>query len=432
MKFWQKGLIGLGIALSTLFFVPKAKAGVISGNIYGTYNGIASENTTANFTVNDGSSGTQVRTIDNTGYYDGINTGTWIPPPSFGDTIKASFTKTTGGKTYVAHTRSIFGSQGGSDLILPTVFLDDTSKAVKAHAIGVWKVNDQSTGFNDSLKARGWLKKNQTKKVDFINYYRQSQGMDSLSIDRTDIYPQVYINLEKQDSTWTPSDSAFVELFKIRHDSTFSVVKGFPLDTMKYGRATMLDSIIFNPTSGTPNGVELSYFGAMARDNGIMLDWDTQSSLDSYLWKIYRGKNNDSLTYDLIGTKPGDGNSNQPKHWYYDDKCARGLNWYKLGELDFSGAETFYGPVNATANVAGALKIDKFRAYPNPTPNLKNINVDKAGKYGAYNISGQRVGTIEYTTTGTRRSEFSKPVATGVYYLRQEETGEIEKVTVIK
>ncbi|MDI6739291.1 MAG: T9SS type A sorting domain-containing protein [Candidatus Edwardsbacteria bacterium] len=176
----------------------------------------------------------------------------------------------------------------------------------------------------------------------------------------------------------------------------------------------------------------MSYFGAMPYDRGIKLEWITQSSMDSYLWEIMRGQNNDSLNYDLIATQPGDGNSNQPKHYYYDDKCARGTNWYKLKETDLSGNETWYGPVNATAGVSGARSPEKFKAYPNPIRDLRNIKVNKAGRYKVYNIAGQDVGALELSTTGITTSHYSQPKAAGIYFIRDTETGETEKASIIR
>lgn len=201
--------------------------------------------------------------------------------------------------------------------------------------------------------------------------------------------------------------------------------------TSTFADATPSNNVKQWTTSGAM-AVEMSYFGAMPYGNGIKLNWETQSSIDSYLWEILRGQKNDSLNYDLIATQPGDGNSNQPKHWYYDDTCAKGINYYKLAEVDFSGLRTFYGPFSATARLAGALKEGKFKTYPNPTRDLRNVKIDKAGKYSAYNISGQKVGTLEYNVNGTTVPQFSSPTASGIYLLRQEETGETEKVHVVK
>lgn len=186
-------------------------------------------------------------------------------------------------------------------------------------------------------------------------------------------------------------------------------------------------------TISGPMAVELSYFGAMPYDKGIRLEWITQSSINSFLWEIYRGQNSDTLRYDLIATQPGDGNSNQPRHYYHDDECAEGLNWYKLGEVGFSGEKTFYGPINAFAQTAGALRPGKFKAYPNPARRLLDVRVDRAGNYGIYNVLGQKLGEVRNGADGKSSSDIrGKQHPAGIYFIKQEESGETQKVQVVK
>ena len=185
-------------------------------------------------------------------------------------------------------------------------------------------------------------------------------------------------------------------------------------------------------TISGPMAVELSYFGAMPYDKGIRLEWMTESSLNSFLWEIYRGQSNDTLKYDLIGTQPGDGNSNQPRHYYHDDKCVEGLNWYKLGEVGFSGEKTFYGPINAFARTNGALREGEFRAYPNPIKRLIDLKVDKAGDYVLYNVLGQELGKITKRVDGGSSSNINGKHPAGIYFIKKEESGETKKIHVVK
>lgn len=202
--------------------------------------------------------------------------------------------------------------------------------------------------------------------------------------------------------------------------------------TSVFGDATPTNNVKQWITSG-PMAVELSYFGAMPYDKGIRLEWITQSSLNSFLWEIYRGQNSDTLRYDLIATQPGDGNSNQPRHYYHDDKCAEGLNWYRLGEVGFSGEKTFYGPINAFAQTAGALRPGKFKAYPNPARRLLDVRVDRAGNYGIYNVLGQKLGEVRNGADGKSSSDIrGKQHPAGIYFIKQEESGETQKVQVVR
>jgi len=243
MKLWKP--VTLVTLLGILLFPKTIKAGLIHGKIFDAWNGQTSDSTDVSCWINNGSSGiqySQVPEFGEPGEWYAIS-GHFNPQPGAGDTIKMSGYLTVGSKTYATHMRKVHPG-GSSNQILPTAFLDDPDKTVLAHAFGIWKVKDMSN-VADTLKARGWLKKNSGQKIQFINYYLRSQGLDSTKVDTSDIYPQVYINLEKQDSLWQPTDSAVVELYKTKNDTTWFSDTTFALDTLKYGCATMVDSLTF-------------------------------------------------------------------------------------------------------------------------------------------------------------------------------------------
>ena len=238
-----KNCLSIFSLLGILLFPKVVKGGLISGAIYDSWNNQTSDSTNVSCWINDGSSGTQTCKIPWWGIYGlyGFDSGNFNPPAQPSDTGHMSASLTVGSKTYVTHMRK---GPLGVPSIFPTAFLDDPDKTVLAHAFGIWKVKDMSN-VADTLKARGWLKKNSGQKIQFINYYLRSQGLDSTKVDTSDIYPQVYINLEKQDSLWQPTDSAVVELYKTKNDTTWFSDTTFALDTLKYGCATMVDSLTF-------------------------------------------------------------------------------------------------------------------------------------------------------------------------------------------
>lgn len=517
--------------------INTAKAGNIDGFIFNSHNGQSSDGTTVSINVNNGASGTQYSTIPEFGLigYWLTGTGGFSPQPQLNDTIRISASLTVGPTTYTSHTKKLYDA---SNITLPTTFLEDPNKNVPCISVGAHKVKDLS-GRTIQLRAKGNLRKNQSQDIPFINYYlRETSPADSMKVDTSDIYTQVYFNTQKQDSNFAVGDTFDFELYqKTAHDTTFFQQFNMLIDTMKYGGASMLDSVIYNGTNfrifkdlqidsvwtteavggyvypkalvksnrtslsdsskyyftitengspfyadsldkkllagqrdtitfsecpqggnfthvlqcststdgdatpenntkqktiSGPMAVELSYFGAMPYDKGIRLEWITQSSLNSFLWEIYRGQNSDTLRYDLIATQPGDGNSNQPRHYYHDDKCAEGLNWYRLGEVGFSGEKTFYGPINAFAQTAGALRPGKFKAYPNPARRLLDVRVDRAGNYGIYNVLGQKLGEVRNGADGKSSSDIRGNHPAGIYYLMQEGTGQTQRVQVVR
>ncbi|MGE3062727.1 MAG: hypothetical protein AB7T10_03755 [bacterium] len=281
MKNWKKSLMLLGAYLG---FV-NLNSGVISGNIYGAYNNLSSENATAKFTINDGSSGTQTKTIDSSGYYDGINTGSFTPPPSAGDTIKMSAEKIDGGKTYSTHTRHLCDN---GTIILPTVFLDDPDKNVVSQAINILKVKDES-GLEDTLRARAWLQKNPNQKINYVNLWLQSTGGDSTLVDTSDIYPQVYINLEKQDSTWNLGDTVIIELYKTIGNTEYYDEFKIPIDTLKHGMATVEDSVIYKGSKTETTALNQFSYNYSIKGDTVIMNYENDNALG---YKILRKDNN--------------------------------------------------------------------------------------------------------------------------------------------
>jgi len=72
---------------------------------------------------------------------------------------------------------------------------------------------------------------------------------------------------------------------------------------------------------------------------------------------------------------------------------------------------TFYGPFSATAGLDGAFAKGKFKAFPNPTRDLENIKLSKAG---VYNIPGQKMGTVTANISGQMQWQLGgKAVSSG-------------------
>jgi len=245
-KTWQKNKrairnLGLtGLIIGGLLFPKIAKAGGIGGYVWDAHDGTSSEGTVVSCWINKGSSGTLKDTVDVYGIWS-VDSGNFTPPPSLGDTVKMSGELDTGTKVYKTHMRRIYDD---SNVILPTAFLDDTSKDVRAHDFGVWYVKDTSN-VDDTLRAEGWLQKNPDQKIPYVNYFLKKLGDDSTLVDTSETCPQVAINLEKQDFLLDQGDSVIVRLYKTKNDTTWFSDTTFALDTMKYGCATLLDTIVF-------------------------------------------------------------------------------------------------------------------------------------------------------------------------------------------
>jgi hypothetical protein len=121
------------------------------------------------------------------------------------------------------------------------------------------------------------------------------------------------------------------------------------MDNTRYGRLTV-----------TP--VLLEYFNGEQLDHQVQLDWKTatQSSHQSFL--LYRST--DGSDWKEISRVYGESNTQSPTAYSYIDKTPyHGLNFYRIVQVDLSGATTGYPSVkvNVQYDDTGLLSL-----YPNP------------------------------------------------------------------
>lgn len=120
--------------------------------------------------------------------------------------------------------------------------------------------------------------------------------------------------------------------------------------------------------SDTPVPVELSTFTARVVDDGILLEWTTESETENLGFHVYRSEvlNGDftRLTAELI---PGAGTAALRHRYSYLDRSA-GDNgyYYKIADVDFRGNYRFHGPVQVAGGSGGPVKFELEQNYPNP------------------------------------------------------------------
>jgi hypothetical protein len=310
------GLIGLS---------SEVNAGTIGQRVFETHNGISSTGTIISCWVNDGSSGVQQATVNIHGMW-WISAGNFSPPPVAGDTIKAAGSLNYGGVIYTTRMRRIYDD---ANLTLPTGFLDDPNKNVIALTVGANKVRNRGPRRQYPMNAKGWLQKNPNQKIQFINYLEKAFGGDSLAIDTTDIHPQLYFNLEKQDSVWRQGDTLIAQIYQIKGDTMWSQNFKIPIDTIKYGRASIVDSLRYTADSMTIGVVEENKLENIVegrlikgrnilKGENILLNYTIDYCLyDAFGRKVLKGKGNKVNTYGLSSgvyfLKPKDDDKFKPE-----------------------------------------------------------------------------------------------------------------------
>ncbi|MEW6685222.1 MAG: clostripain-related cysteine peptidase [Candidatus Edwardsbacteria bacterium] len=197
---------------------------------------------------------------------------------------------------------------------------------------------------------------------------------------------------------------------------------------MQIGRA--------NPLA--PTAVEFSEFALTTGDDGIVLEWRTESEINIYSWEIEKTTNytNENTEWTRIATIPSKGNSSIPTEYSYTDRDVKsGMTYYyRLVEIDIEGSRTIREVGSATflGNIPKVFAL--YPAYPNPSGGAATIRYDIPKKsfvsLKIYNIAGQLVKTLVGQTSlsditpGVHRvrwdgrDESGKQVADGVYFYR--------------
>lgn len=196
------------------------------------------------------------------------------------------------------------------------------------------------------------------------------------------------------------------------------------------------------PTPGVYNGneptacaaslaVELIDFTATATKSGINLNWLTATEENNSHFIVERS--NDAKTYTVIAEIAGAGSTNQLNEYsYIDQKVSKGINYYRLVQVDYSGLSIVSGLLSVqTNNVAASLAV-----FPNPTQDALKVLLPKA--YTAtttievYSAVGQLMLTEQIAAETLQINLNVEQLPAGNYYLRLVNGNEIESQRFVK
>ena len=113
--------------------------------------------------------------------------------------------------------------------------------------------------------------------------------------------------------------------------------------------------------------VELTSFTACVIGNAVKLSWETETEVNNYGFEVERSKKFDarSETWEKIGFVNGNGNSNSPKSYFYEDKnVTAGKYSYRLKQIDNDGQFEYSKTIEV--NITLPAKFELSQNYPNP------------------------------------------------------------------
>jgi hypothetical protein len=207
------------------------------------------------------------------------------------------------------------------------------------------------------------------------------------------------------------------------------------------------NSVIFSPgrknTDNEPLPVELSSFSAMVSESGVKLEWRTETEVNNYGFEVERKSNvkgQSSEVWEQIGFVDGNGNSNSPKDYTFEDNNVTTSKYaYRLKQIDNDGEYNYSKIVEVDLSIP--IKFELSQNYPNPfnpTTTIK-FSLPQAGfvKLTIFNLLGEEVTTLvnENREAGIHTFNFNaSEFNSGLYIYRIESNGnaQTKKMMLLK
>jgi hypothetical protein len=180
----------------------------------------------------------------------------------------------------------------------------------------------------------------------------------------------------------------------------------FPGVTFNDGELFTVGSV----SGATPLPITLASFSAKATDEGVRINWKTETEVDNDYFTIEKSR--DGAEFFELGTIPGAGNSNTPKSYdFLDITPLAGRSYYRLKQTDFNGKLTVSKMAMVEFNPASAV-------YPNPATKEVSLDVDGNEPFAAemVNTLGQKV-YIKQTIANGRVTWNVESLPRGIYFI---------------
>lgn len=143
--------------------------------------------------------------------------------------------------------------------------------------------------------------------------------------------------------------------------------------------------------------VELSSFSAVIINEGIKINWRTETEVNNYGFEVERRIENQREVFgnwEMIGFVNGHGNSNSPKDYFFiDNNVFNGYYSYRLKQIDTDGSFTYSKIIEIDLGIP--LEYNLSQNYPNPFNPVTTImfSLPRSGnvKLYVYNNLGELI-----------------------------------------
>jgi hypothetical protein len=167
-----------------------------------------------------------------------------------------------------------------------------------------------------------------------------------------------------------------------------SNVQQMKMEGQPWGGGTVyIDNIYFYNDGALP--VKLSSFTAAKKDKSVVLNWQTATETNNRGFAVERSRDGQTWSeFNFVKATATNGAGSQ--YATSDLTPAKGMNYYRLKQIDLDGKETYSAVKVVNFNANGAT----VSVYPNPTKGRVNVNVsDVTGKifYNITQLTGRTV-----------------------------------------
>ena len=119
-----------------------------------------------------------------------------------------------------------------------------------------------------------------------------------------------------------------------------------------------------NPPAAEVSDNHMLNFTAAPIPGGVKLYWSTASEVDNDYFTLERSC--DGLNFEAVDNIDGSGNTSQPvQYTYTDESPVGGINYYRLSQTDFEGAQKTFDPISVKIDDDAAI-LSVVNIYPNP------------------------------------------------------------------
>jgi len=144
-----------------------------------------------------------------------------------------------------------------------------------------------------------------------------------------------------------------------------------------------------------------------------VLQWKVANETNNNYFSVEHSAN--GTNFQPIGKVAGNGTvATQQKYQFNDNNPVKGLNFYRLKQVDYDGNSTYSNVVTVTFENVAAI----FRIFPNPAVNNINVSLPLSAATSVINVfdlNGKKVLEKQISNNTVSQSLDVSRLAAGVY-----------------